>query len=105
MLGVSVLNFRWKKQTTGSPSTHREKIWLGKSKEGEKLFLVKERQNGQRRAEIYMRPDGLFEGRIYRPALEPDCGRQLRVDDEFEVCGVTETLPRVEALVDEELGL
>jgi hypothetical protein len=66
------------------------------------MFLVEEKRNGQRRAEIYMRPDGLFEGRIYRPA--PDCGQRLRTD-EFEVCGITETLPRVETLVDEELGL
>jgi hypothetical protein len=68
------------------------------------MFLVEEKRNGQRRAEIYMRSDGLFEGRIYRPALEPDCGQHLRAD-EFEVCGVTETLPRVKTLVDEELGL
>ncbi len=59
------------------------------------MFLVEEKQNGQRRAEIYMRPDGTFEGRIYRPEAE----------EEFEICGVTETLPRVETLVDEELGL
>lgn len=57
------------------------------------MFLVEEKRNGDRRAEIYMRPDGLFEGRIYRQ----------EVDVEFEVCGVTETLPRVETLVDEEL--
>ncbi len=69
------------------------------------MFLVEERRNGQRRAGIYMRTDGLFEGRIYRPEPEPDCGQHLRVDDEFEVCGVTETLSRVETLVDEELGL
>ena len=34
------------------------------------MFLVEERRNGQRRAEIYMRPDGLFEGRIYRQTAE-----------------------------------
>ena len=75
VLGVCELNFHWKK--TG----------------GKKMFLVEERQKGERRAEIYMRPDGLFEGRIYRPEVEM----------EFEICGVTETLPRVETLVDEEL--
>jgi hypothetical protein len=69
------------------------------------MFLVEEKRNGRRRAEIYMRPDGLFEGRIYPPANEPDCEKGLRLDDEFEICGVTETLPRVETLVDEELGL
>jgi hypothetical protein len=57
------------------------------------MFLVEERRNGSRRAKIYMRPDGLFEGRIY----------PQEVDEEFEVCGVTETLPRVETLVEEEL--
>lgn len=59
------------------------------------MFFVEERRNGECRAEIYMRDDGLFEGRIYRQAPT----------DEFEVCGVTETLPRVEMIVDEELGL
>jgi hypothetical protein len=67
------------------------------------MFLVEKKvsENGRRRAEIYMRPDGLFEGRIYR---ETD-GKAQRRECEFEVCGVTETLPRVETLVDEELGL
>lgn len=66
------------------------------------MFLVEEKksQNGQRRAEIYMRPDGLFEGRIYR--MEAAGGSE---PSDFEICGVTETLPRVETLVDEELGL
>lgn len=59
------------------------------------MLLVEERRNGDRRAKIFMRSDGLFEGRIYRQ----------EVDVEFEVCGVTETLPRVETLVDEELDL
>ncbi|PWT95547.1 MAG: hypothetical protein C5B55_01160 [Blastocatellia bacterium] len=64
------------------------------------MFLVEEKQNGGRRAEIYMRSDGLFEGRIY---CEPDA--YSGVPEDFVVCGVTETLPRVESLVDEELGL
>lgn len=68
------------------------------------MFLVEERRNGQRRAEIYMRPDGLFEGRIYRRECEMP-GQPLRASEEFDICGVTETLPRVETLVDEELGL
>jgi hypothetical protein len=77
----------------------------GESRRAE-MFLVEEKisYNGQRRAEIYMRPDGLFEGRIYRGEREADCG-QLRAPSEFEICGVTETLRRVETLVDEELGL
>jgi hypothetical protein len=51
-----------------------------------------------------MRPDGLFEGRIYRQTSET-AGETIRAKAEFEICGVTETLPRVETLVDEELGL
>jgi hypothetical protein len=71
---------------------------------GEKMFLVEERRNGQRRAAIYMRPDGLFEGRIYRQTSDT-ASESIRAKAEFEICGVTETLPRVETLVDEELGL
>jgi hypothetical protein len=67
------------------------------------MFLVEEKRNGQRRAEIYMRDDGLFEGRIYREPEPPVAGSVGA--DAFEVCGITETLPRVETLVDEELGL
>jgi hypothetical protein len=70
------------------------------------MFLVERKvsQNGQSRAEIYMRPDGLFEGRIYRET-EAKGEVSKRAEGEFEVCGITETLPRVETLVDEELGL
>lgn len=68
------------------------------------MFLVEERRNGQRRAEIYMRPDGLFEGRIYRQTSET-ASEPIQTKPEFEICGVTETLPRVETLVNEELGL
>ena len=65
------------------------------------MFLVEEKRNGARRAEIYMRDDGMFEGRIYRQPI----GDPATAADAFDVCGVTETLPRVETLVDEELGL
>lgn len=68
------------------------------------MFLVEERRNGQRRAEIYMRPDGLFEGRIYRQASET-VSESIRANEDFEICGVTETLPRVQTLVNENLGL
>ena len=63
------------------------------------MFLVEEKSSAdsQRIAAIYMRPDGLFEGRIFCPADGSD--------DAFEVCGVTETLPRMETIVDEALGL
>ena len=70
------------------------------------MFLVEEKKSlsGRGSAEIYMRDDGLFEGRIYRPESES----RVPVQDasvRFEVCGITETLPRLEAIVDEELGL
>jgi len=64
------------------------------------MFLVGEKKSlsAQCSAEIYMRDDGLFEGRIHRT----DPGG---TEESIEVCGVTETLPRIEAIVDEELGL
>jgi hypothetical protein len=69
------------------------------------MFLVEQKQNGGRRAEIYMRPDGLFEGRIYRQDLEANDSQSRHKNSEFEVCAVTETLPRIETIIDEELGL
>ena len=69
------------------------------------MILVEKKTspNGQRRAEIYMRPDGLFEGRIY--SLESPNPQPRRTDAEFEVCGITETLSRAQTVVYEELGL
>ena len=70
------------------------------------MLLVEEKRspNGRRCGEIYMRPDGLFEGRIYSSDSEP--GNQAKLSQvDFQVCGITETLPRLEAIVDEELGL
>ena len=69
------------------------------------MFLIEKKMspNGQRRAEIYMRPDGLFEGRIY--SLKSATAQPRRREAEFEVCGVTETLPRAQTIVYEELGL
>ena len=74
------------------------------------MFLVEEKRspNGQCSAAIYMRPDGLFEGRIYR--TESDQGdhhgdQMTRSSASFDVCGVTETLRPLESIVDEELGL
>lgn len=72
---------------------------------GGEMFLVEQKQNGGRRAEIYMRPDGLFEGRIYRQESEVVDGQPQLGSLDFEICAVTETLPRVETIVDEELGL
>jgi hypothetical protein len=68
------------------------------------MFLVEEKKSldDHCSAKIYMRDDGLFEGRIYRL----NSGNQAGGDNgEFEVCGLTETLPRIETIVDEELGL
>jgi hypothetical protein len=63
------------------------------------MFLVEEKKSEDRQcsAAIYMRSDGLFEGRIYRGETVESA--------EFEVCGVAETLPRMETIVDEMLGL
>ena len=71
------------------------------------MFLVEEKisPDGQRCAEIYMRTDGLFEGRIYSIALATGSLNPGRGEVEFEVCGVTETLPRAQTIVYEELGL
>lgn len=70
------------------------------------MFLVEEKTslNGRCSAVIYMRPDGLFEGRIYRSESEL-ANRETAPNTGFEVCGITETLPRLESIVDEELGL
>ena len=77
------------------------------TKEGT-LFLMKESIAPDRRrfAQIWMTFDGSFEGRIYRhrEACQPN-GRSTCCIDQYEVCGVTETLPRIEMLVDEELDL
>jgi len=65
------------------------------------MFLVEEKksENGKTSASIYMRADGLFEAHIYRAeAISKEAAS-------FEVCGVTETLKPLQAIVDEELGL
>ena len=68
------------------------------------MFLVEEKTSldAHCSAKIYMRDDGLFEGRIYRMGSGSQAGG---ANEEFEVCGLTETLPRIETIVDEELGL
>ena len=65
------------------------------------MFLVEEKtsRNGRSSAAIYMRADGLFEAHIFRTES------QIKDQAGFEVCGVTETLKPLEAIVDEELGL
>jgi len=55
---------------------------------------------------IYMTPDGSFEGRIYSHGAEcRSAGSVKCCTKEYAVCATTETLPRTQALVDEELGL
>ncbi len=86
----------------------------------EGLFTIVNREEGpmylvervtapsnRRLAMIYMRSDGLFEGHIYhqeRPA-DPVDGSSDELSEGFEVCAVTETLPRARTIVYEELGL
>ncbi len=74
------------------------------------MFLVEEKRsaNGQCSAAIYMRPDGLFEGRIYRAESgqgDHHADQMTPSSAGFDVCGVTETLRPLESIVDEELGL
>ncbi len=70
------------------------------------MFLVQEKrsQNGDCSAAIYMRADGLFEAHIYRSGAETSSATKPSAAG-YEVCGVTETLRPLEAIVDEELGL
>jgi hypothetical protein len=69
------------------------------------MFLVEEKtsRNGRRSAAIYMRDDGLFEAHLYNGSTNGQL--TSRSSDGYEVCGVTETLKPLEAIVDEELGL
>lgn len=54
---------------------------------------------------IFMRPDGLFEGRIYRKQAHGKVAQQgFAQRDEFEICAVTGTLIHARILVHEELG-
>ena len=71
------------------------------------MFLVEEKtsRNGRCSAEIYMRPDGLFEGHIFRSLSAEPGNSTKRLSEGYEVCGIAETLPRLETIVDEELGL
>ena len=64
------------------------------------MLLVEKKSspNGQSRAEIYIRTDGLFEGRIYRLKLQVESQSSGRPSADFEVCAVTETLPRAQTI-------
>jgi hypothetical protein len=64
--------------------------------------------DSQRLARIYMRDDGLFEGRVYGQSCEAETvnhNNPEQDDESFEVCALTETLPRARTIVYEELGL
>jgi hypothetical protein len=70
------------------------------------MFLMEERiaPEGSSRVMIYMRSDGLFEGRLYRRASENNGDANEKWSESFVVCALTETLFRARAIVHEELG-
>lgn len=73
------------------------------------MYLVEKvaAPNEQRLAMIYMRYDGLFEGRIYHQESPAGvaCDHSEQWGETFEVCAITETLARARTIVYEELGL
>ena len=72
------------------------------------MFFMKERvaRDGRRFGLIYMTTDGSFEGRIYTHREDCKPGKVTECcTHNYEVCAITQTLPRTLILVDEELGL
>jgi hypothetical protein len=73
------------------------------------MVLIEEKVSpgGQCLAAIYMRDDGLFEGHLHRRRDPSENNRSVTTgwSDDYEVCALTETLPRAKTIVDEELGL
>jgi hypothetical protein len=74
-----------------------------------RVFLIEKAiaPNQERLAMIVMREDGRFEGRIH---WKRDIGKSSNPildgwSDDYEICAITETLPRVRTIVYEELGL
>ena len=63
--------------------------------------------NGKGHAMILMRADGTFEGRVLRKehAAELERPSWERRSEDYELCGVSETLSAVKELISEELGL
>lgn len=54
---------------------------------------------------IFMRSDGLFEGRIYRKTARGEAVKhESDQRGEFEICALTGTLVQARTLVHEELG-
>jgi hypothetical protein len=72
-----------------------------------RLIEEKVSPGGQRLGAIYMRDDGLFEGHLHckRDLSENNGTMVTGWSDDYEVCALTETLPRAEMILDEELGL
>jgi hypothetical protein len=77
------------------------------------MLLIEERKAADRESlgQIHMLEDGMFEGRIYRtePFADPDgqqSGRQASgaAVPNYEVCALTETLPRAQTILYGELG-
>ena len=60
------------------------------------MFKIEEAasDDGEITGIIFMRPDGMFEGRVYR-----------NQSSDFEVCGVAGTLIQMRTLLHEELGI
>ena len=76
------------------------------------MLVIEERKAADRESlgQIHMLEDGTFEGRIYRtgPFPDPDgqqSGRQASsaAAPNDEVCALTETLPRAQTILYEEL--
>jgi hypothetical protein len=63
--------------------------------------------NGKGHAMILMREDGTFEGQVLRKERAEELERpswERRIED-YELCGVSESLSAVKELITEELGL
>ena len=72
------------------------------------MFLMEEKiaPSGSCCAMIYMRPDGLFEGRIYPRGQEAVAhGAAEAGAESFEMCCIPDTLVRAQCIVYEEIGL
>ena len=73
------------------------------------MFLIEERiaPSGETRVLIYMRPDGMFEGRLYQREITDNGPERAasRWSEKFNLCALTETLPRAQTIAYEELGL
>lgn len=71
------------------------------------MFLIEKikHPDSQRNIRIYMRPDGMFEGRLYHRQIDSvEIERDSYLfDTEYEVCGFAETLSRIKVIINELL--